>query len=279
MASSAVIQRDVAGHGPSSARRQPASITSCRSAMRLACADRALPRGRRVRPALSRGDQGFDGGDRRRIESRGRLIEQQHLRPHEQRANQRQPQPLAGRQSSLSARSSVSSGETELRQSGGGPAHVRKCSPTVSAHQPGSAGTYPTRRRHSGPGIVGAIAARQGHDALIGIEIRNGAEQQGFARAGRAPDGDTLALRQAKDAGLRIAVRRSCTSKHRRGCEDPASSGSVCPSSVFKCPSRACVAQCRPIRIDPFRSGLDMVLRIIRLTPAARQISAPHVAS
>jgi len=90
-------------------------------------------------------------------------------------------------------------------------AHSLKCSPTVSAHQPGSAGTYPTKRRHSGAAMVERSRPFMHTRPSLG-------SRSAMARSSKvlpAPEGPRNAMHSPahneSEAGLRTFVRRSRT--------------------------------------------------------------------
>lgn len=85
-------------------------------------------------------DQQLDGRHRRGIEGCGRFVEQQHSWLHHQRAREREPQPLPRRQPRDWPRSCLL-GKAQVSDECKRRCPLAKCSPTVSAHQPGSAGT------------------------------------------------------------------------------------------------------------------------------------------
>src|SRR4051794_18663148 len=122
-------------------------------------------------------DQRFDRRLRSRIESRGGLIEQQYLRSHHESANKGESQPLAGRQS----RDRPGSGllrQPQLSKTSGRRLPVVK----MFSDRFGPPAWF---RRHitdqaapQGCGNCRTITAVQGYRALIGIEVRDGTQQQ-----------------------------------------------------------------------------------------------------
>jgi len=69
------------------------------------------------------------------------------------------------------------------------------------------------RRRYSKCRTITAI---QGYHTLIGIEVRDGAQQQGLACAGRPFDRNTFGRRQGEGGALENARVEIANLKHRR---------------------------------------------------------------
>ena len=140
------------------------------------------------------GDQRLDRCHRSGVESRGRLIEQQHFRPDDQRTDERKPQPLAGGQTRDRPALRLLRKSQVCKNSGGrGPiAEVlaqRFCPPArLRRHITDQPAPFRARNRRTVPTF-------QAHQTLIGIEVGDRAQQQGFTCAGWSPHGNTLARR------------------------------------------------------------------------------------
>src|SRR3954447_26229914 len=94
--------------------------------------------------------------------------------------------------------------------------------------------TAPLRSRNCRP-----ITALQDHRTRIGIEIRHGAKQQGFAGARWSPDGDTLALRQGEGCRSEDRCPEIANLEQRQGRKSGSFPRdlSLEPKLIYRCPS------------------------------------------
>jgi len=128
----------------------------------------------------SSGDQRLDRRHGSGIERRGRFIEQQHLWPHDQRSDQREPQPLACRQAG--DRPSLRLlGKPEVSDQG------KRGRPFTAVladriRPPAGFGRHiADQAAPFGSGDRRAVAAVQAHQTFIGIKVRDGTQQQRFS--------------------------------------------------------------------------------------------------
>ena len=148
-------------------------------------------------PAYPGGDQGFDRGHCTGVERCGRLVEQQNPWPNHQRSNKCEPQPLTcGHPADRPGFCLF--GKAQLFQAGARRRPVAKMyadclRPPARLCRHVTDQAAPLRSRD-----CRAIAAIQRYGALIGVEVGDGAQQQGFAGTRGSLDGNTFPCRQGQ---------------------------------------------------------------------------------
>src|SRR6516165_2918156 len=172
------------------------------------------PQNSETRP-YSSSDQRLDRRYGSGIGGRGRLIEQQHLWSHHQRADKREPQPLACRQAA--DRPSLRLlGKPQVFDKGACRRPFvevfadRICPPArLRRHIPDQAAPF-------GSGDRRAVAAVQAHQTFVGIKVCDGSQQQCFAGPGRAAYGDAFTYRQRERGSFDEVRSKIANLKDRR---------------------------------------------------------------